>query len=175
MLPKEHIAVCSAPNFLSPDYLMSPDRFYESLEAAESYLQRQQEALQREYGLDWNEQYQWDQDAGILTLSASGTPKLSAEIQIVGSISTRTKTWLWAWDNPSVSDKVKLAAREMKAFGEIHHIPPFTLGRWEGEESDGWNMTALTAHTLQARGAYRTPVDGGYVYMIITAAYIPRE
>jgi hypothetical protein len=30
-------------------------------------------------------------------------------------------------------------------------------------------MTSISAYVLQARGAYRTPRDGGFTYMIFTA------
>lgn len=152
---------------------MTPNEFYDLLDAAEAYLQGQQETLGAEFGLDWSEQYLWDQDTGTLRLSSGDTVKLAADIQIVGSVSTRTKSWRWAWDNPEVTDRVKAAALEVKQYGQTHDIPPLTLAKWEGDESDGWNMTALTAHLLHACGAYRTPIEGGFVYMIITRAHRP--
>jgi len=36
------------------------------------------------------------------------------------------------------------------------------------DEHDGWGMTAVAAHLLEADGAYRTPGDNGFTYMLLS-------
>lgn len=45
-----------------------------------------------------------------------------------------------------------------------------TPGHWAADEQDGWHMTAYAYDVLGGLGAYRTPSDSGYVYMIIRDA-----
>jgi Family of unknown function (DUF6882) len=90
----------------------------------------------------------------------AGIAKVVADIQFVGSISPVSNTWLWSWDNDSVLPDVKDRVLEVRAFGERHGITELTTPKWEGDERDGWAMTAIAAKILQAKGAYRCGRSG---------------
>lgn len=114
--------------------------------------------------------YRWDldQEKGTLTFSEKGTPKVIATVQIVGSYSTYSQTWMWAWANESIRDALKKGATQVKAYGTEHKYSQLTTAKFKCDEDDGWSLTAAAGYLLKAKGAYRGPMTDGYVYMLIT-------
>ena len=42
-----------------------------------------------------------------------------------------------------------------------------TTAHWEATETDGWEMTSIAAFFLQSCGAYRSPRDDGFTYIVM--------
>jgi len=144
----------------------SPE-WFAFLEQAEQYLQNQQDKLQSEFRLGEWERYDYDQDTGLLTFSSDGIPRLIADIDVVGSTSTTSGTWLWSWDNESILDSMKERMKRVRAVGEARGFVRLTDARWAADEADGWELTAAAALLLKAEGAYRSPHDRGALFMIL--------
>ncbi|MEM7316566.1 MAG: DUF6882 domain-containing protein [Planctomycetota bacterium] len=85
--------------------------------------------------------------------------------QIIGSFNTKDNSWLWAWDNPSVLDKLKAHALKLKEYGEEHGIERLTDRKWTGTEDDAWEMAALAVKLCDAQGAYRGPAGSTLIFM----------
>ncbi len=135
---------------------------------AHEYLSERQETLQNEYSIGEYERYDWDQDTGSLVFSHNGVVKVIAKVQFVGSISTKSNTWLWSWANSTVLENVKNEMGAIKEYGMANSLDALTTDKWEADEVDGWEMTSITAKLLGAKGAYRTPGTNGFTYMVIT-------
>lgn len=148
--------------------LMSEERFEEFLRQSEQYLRTVIAASKAEFKLDSYQRYDWDQWRGELVFSSKGIPKVVAQIQFVGSISTKTNTWLWAWANPSFLEPVRRSVLRVREFGKEHGLNRLTQDKWEAEEVDGWEMTAVAARLLEAKGAYRSPDENGFTFMVFT-------
>jgi hypothetical protein len=103
-----------------------------------------------------------------LVFSENAVPKVIADIQFVGSISTRSDTWLWAWANDSVDPQLSSSMGAVRDYGEKHGFNHLTSKKWHAHEVDGWEMTSIAALLLKARGAYRTPGDTGFTFMVMT-------
>lgn len=147
------------------------ERFVELVTRAHEYLTERQDALRAEFRLGEWARWDWDQDTGQLAFSngAGEPPQVVADIQFVGTTSEETGTWLWAWDNPHIEQALARDVHEVRRFGEAHDIAQLTTPKWPADATDGWEMTSITAYVLQAKGAYRTPRDRGFTYMILTA------
>ncbi len=137
------------------------------------YLKPREIELRERYGLSSYQRYDWDQDTGTIAFSNDGVTMLLANIHLVGSVSTRTRTWLWSWANESISCRVSDRILEVKRYGERHGIPQLTEPYWSAGESDGWEMTVVSAYLLKAQGTYRTPAEHGFTYMLLTDIYAP--
>ena len=133
------------------------------------YLKGQQEILQAEYGTGRYERWDWEQETGEFIFSDQGVPKLVADFQIVGSISTFSNTWLWSWANPSILENVRKDIHKVREFGEQNGLVELIEEKWPADELDGWAMTNVTARLLQAKGAYRCPDDNGATFIIFTS------
>jgi hypothetical protein len=53
-------------------------------------------------------------------------------------------------------------------YGEKNRFDHLTSKKWHAHGVDGWEMTSVAAFLLKARGAYRTPEDTGFTFMVIT-------
>jgi hypothetical protein len=123
--------------------------------------------LNEEYKLG---SYRWDLDqtTGKLIFSDGGVPRVIANAQIVGSYSTYSNTWMWSWANQSIDENMKKGMGKIKEYGEKHKFKELVTPKWACDENYGWTMTAVAGYLLKAKGAYRGPIDDGYVYMLIT-------
>jgi hypothetical protein len=138
------------------------------LEEALPYLEEQQERLRSAFRIDDYDRYDWNQESGQLVFSRQGVPIVVADIQFVGSISLRSHTWMWSWANESLLEPVKERAREVRAYGEEHCLLKLACACWSGQEEDGWQMAAIAAYLLKAQGAYRSPDEGRFSFLLMT-------
>ena len=134
------------------------------------YLDERQKDFLQKYKVTKHERWDWYQETGKLIFTHNGTPQVEADIHFAGSFSTKSNTWMWAWANQSLTEKVKASSRQVKKIGEELNLLKLVAGRWQATEVDGWEMTAVLAKTLNAIGAYRTPDQYGFTYMVVTNA-----
>ena len=62
--------------------------------------------------------WDYDLDAGTLVFSDRGVPKVIASIQVVGTTSKSSNTWLWSWANDNTLHLMILMAAAMSLSGE---------------------------------------------------------
>ena len=151
--------------------LETPNRIseFEALsKKAYTYLTDQQKVIEKTFGIHNYEDWFYDQETGILTFSNSETKNKIVEIQYeeVGSISTISQTWLWSWANPHLDPKIKTEIEVVKNFGEFNNLEHLTKKKWFGDEYDGWEMTAIAAYLMKAKGAYRMPLENTFSFVI---------
>src|SRR6266852_9901208 len=144
------------------------EAFEDLVKPSHGYLTECQEALRQEYLLGSWPRYDLSQVTRQLVYSDGGRRKVVADIQFVESISTETETWLWAWNNDSVARELCTALLTVREYGETHGFPHLAIPKWHAHEVDGWEMTAITAFLVQAKGAYRSHGKSGYTFMIMT-------
>jgi hypothetical protein len=109
----------------------------------------------------------WDlnQDSGNLVFALKDGMKAVCPAQIIGSYNSKDQTWLWAWANPSIDEKLKADALKLKKYGEEHHIDRLITRKWVGTEEDAWAMVALAVKLCGEQGAYRGPAGTTYVFI----------
>ncbi len=130
-------------------------------------LQKKTEQLNQEFDLGSHQRYDWDQVKGELVFSNDGVAAVVAKIDFIGSYSSRTDTWLWAWANFHLLENVRTRVQAVRDFGEVHDYPCLTTPKWIAEEVNAWEMAAVAAHVLNARGIYRSPREGGASFLLI--------
>ena len=145
------------------------DEFVDLVTRAHEYLTARQDVLREEFRLGSWKRWHWDQDTGLLVFSDDQAPRVVAEVQFVGSVSTASGTWLWAWANPSIDPALSRSLAEVRAIGEQQGLAQLTTAKWEATEVDGWEMTSITAYVLQAKGGFRAPDDHGCLYMVMSS------
>jgi hypothetical protein len=138
------------------------------LDCCSEELRIKQETLKREYGLTRHKRWDWDQERGELVFSNDGIPAVTAAIQFVGSVSTKSGTWLWSWANPTTAEPVRSRIVAVHEFGEDRDFPHLVVPKWPAEEVDGWEMASVAAHVLGASGVYRTPGDSGFTFLLLS-------
>ncbi|RYZ78906.1 MAG: hypothetical protein EOP04_28795 [Proteobacteria bacterium] len=139
--------------------MFEPKTFEELSKRAYSYLRAQQDAINVEYELTGYEDWFYDQYKRTLTFSSKGVDKLVIDYENVGSLSQKSNTWLWAWDNPNVEATVKSEIGMVRDFGQRNNFEKLITAKWTADEYDAWEMTAIAAYLMQAKGAYRVPLS----------------
>jgi hypothetical protein len=124
--------------------------------------------LEAEFRLGHWERWDYRLDDATLVFSQDGKPQVTTAIQVVGSVVLRSGSWLWAWANQSLPDRVVEDAAASRRFGAQHAIAELTTERMEeGSLVElGWELAAVTARIAQSRGAYRAPTKNGYLFLV---------
>ncbi len=115
---------------------------------------------------DLFDQADWllDQDAGTITFGGN----VVCAAQVLGTQSDASRTWLWAWANPSVPEAVRRDAELVRSFGERNGIEVFTDAEHRIDPSMSPEMLSLVASELtDADGYYRGPYEGGAVFVLV--------
>jgi uncharacterized protein DUF6882 len=118
------------------------------------------------WGLDKILRWDFKQSSGELELLLPEGMKAVSPAQIIGTYNSEDHTWLWAWANPSVEEKLQADARQLLKYGEEHHIDRLTKRKWVGTEEDAWAMAALAVKLCGKQGAYRGPSGATKVFMV---------
>jgi uncharacterized protein DUF6882 len=112
----------------------------------------------------------WDFDPDRLTLTFSDPkrPTVIADARLIGSYSTRSGTFQWAWATHEDGDPNDAVLSRLRAFGEVRGIPRLTTANWSCEIVDGWEMASLASYLLGSEGVYRAPFDHLYWFMLLS-------
>lgn len=130
------------------------------------YLKARIEHAKAEFGIGDLPRYEYDLYRGEIWWSEVGAPKVRGRVMVVGTISTKSNTWLWSWANPHFADVRLGDIDKVRAFGEAGGITKLIDQKWDADEVDGWEMTSISARLLEAEGAYRSPSEMGFVFML---------
>jgi hypothetical protein len=90
-----------------------------------------------------------------------------ADVSLVGSYSTKSGTFQWAWQTFEQKDPAAAAVSRLRVFGEVRGIAHLTTATRACEEVDGWEMASLAAYILGADGLYRAPFDHQRWFMLL--------
>src|SRR5687767_7872694 len=85
---------------------------------AYDYLNGQQDTNNAIYKIGNYQNWFYDQFTGELTFSDNGIKKLIVDYEEVGSLSIKTNTWLWAWNNPHLEEKIKSEIGIVRDYGK---------------------------------------------------------
>jgi hypothetical protein len=110
---------------------------------------------------DW----QLDQDAGEIVFTSPRGIVATASAQIAGTYNTDDSTWLWAWDNPSVEQKLAAHARVVRQYGNQRGIAELTTRKLVITEEKAWELAALTCKLGDNQGVYRGPAGATMVFI----------
>lgn len=145
------------------------ETFEKYLHEAVHALQRKNDACDREYSIGNWEHYDFDLSEARLVFSQGGVPRVVADVQMVGSTGRNSNTWKWGWANGHIPERATLQMEQVREFGRQHSYSPLLAEMLDDDEYLGWELTAVAAEVLGAVGAYRCPVEYGFVYFVMTA------
>lgn len=88
----------------------------------------------------------------------------------MGHINTACETnsaYVIIWATPSLLRGGFRRVLDVRSFGEVHQLPNLTVPQWPATEVDGWEMAAVAAKVVGAQGAYRTPGDASFPFLLL--------
>jgi len=135
-------------------------------EACEKFL-AQSKKINEEFKLGGYSRWDFRQDTGQIIFSDNGVPKVIATVQIAGSWSNISNTWMWSWNNKSIEDPVKKDLETVRKFGQERKYDELINAQWKSDAEYAWTITAVAGHILKAKTAYRGDSGSGYAYFLV--------
>jgi hypothetical protein len=131
-------------------------------------LMRLNESCDSEFQLSSWPRWDYDFERATLTFSKDNILRVLAHIQVVGTTSQSSGTWLWSWANDGLPSEVTDLMLRVRAFGEKENLAELIDPSATDDEYLGGAMTAITARILDSKGAYRCPGEDGFIYLVYT-------
>lgn len=149
--------------------MAAPEDYAELRQAAWRELEEKNARIYGDFRLSHWPRYDYDLEAGILTFSDATGPKVTATIQVAGSVSVEAGDWMWAWANPHWPEGVCEDALATRRHGEEHGVVELVEQRAEAANiiQLAWELTAVAVHLTGAVGAYRAPDANTPVFLLI--------
>jgi hypothetical protein len=125
---------------------------------------KQNAAIER-WGLGSSDRWSADLAAGTISFHF-GDRVLTGPVQMLGSYSRESGTWLWGWAVESLPDGVRSASEATRQVGlSDPALRALTERKLTGPESFGDDFAAVTVEVAQLAGYYRAPSASGYTYL----------
>jgi len=118
----------------------------------------------------------WAFDMNPGTIRFEGLPPY--RVQILGTESDQSKTWLWAWANTEsqIPEQLLDASHLMRRFGEEQQIKALTAAELLiTEVVNGFNFSMVASGLYNADAFYRAPYEGGALYLLVKDAGFERS
>ena len=109
--------------------------------------------------------WRFDLRSGVLVFDDFSVP-----VQILGTVSEYSQTWLWAWANAesNIPPPLLAASQRMRSFGEENSVVEFSEPEIDVAPFDkGHILAMIAAGLLGAAAYYRAPYEGGAAFLLI--------
>ena len=143
---------------------MTDEEFEDFLSSATEELSKKQDFLQEQYGLGTLGRWWFDQTTETLQFfDEADNLVIEADVVDIGSYSSKSNTWKWAWGNTSVLPGLRKKVERLK---ELEDLTGFEIFGYEHafeieDEAMAWELAAISVKHLGALGCYRAPSTGG--------------
>ncbi len=155
---------------------MTENEFDLYLSEAMEELERKQENLKSEYGFGDYSRWWFEQSTSKLQFfDDNDVLCLETDIIDIGSYSSKSSTWLWAWANVSVLPTLRQESEKLKELSKITGYQLFEdYHTFHVDENMAWELAALSVKQLNAKGCYRAPSSTGENYSFLAIINLRR-
>jgi hypothetical protein len=117
--------------------------------------------------------WEFDMDRGEILFNDA----VAYKVQILGTESEESGTWMWAWANTAsqIPDSLLRAANDLRSFGAEHGVAELTDDEVALDRVDGHTIALIGLGLCNAQAYYRCPYDGGAMFVLITDDTLPLE
>lgn len=109
--------------------------------------------------------WRFDMDTGVLSFDTFNSP-----VQLLGTVSEYSQTWLWAWANveSNIPERLLRSSEELRAAGRRLNVAELIEAEFSVDAFQKGHRIAMVAiGILGAAAYYRGPYEGGAVFMLI--------
>ena len=146
----------------------APDWYDDWAHEALHELIDKNERLKAAFKLEHWSRWFYDMDACTLTFLDGDTPKVIADVRLIGSTSNELKNWQWSWANAFWPKPLCEGVDAVREFGEEYGIEELTNGWVDSEDLTwlGWRLSAVGARQMKGLGIYRPRTDNGELFFL---------
>jgi len=148
-------------------YFLNENDFLEKFGALA--LEKQRNLFSVTEGLSWNV----DMDKEEITFGDN----LTFPMQVLGSFSHSSETWLWIWENKAggYAESVMKQALLLKEYGEEHGIDLLTTGKFDAVENDLHLIGMIAVEMFNSSGYYLGNYGQGTMVVTIKSDIIDKS
>lgn len=109
-----------------------------------------------------------DLNAGVLAFRRPHEAPLQLAVEVLGTESEDTNTWLWSWANHGIPPTLAASALQLKELGEAQGIPEFSQAELDiAPEVNPQRICLVAVGVLRASCFFRAPYPRGALYLLI--------
>lgn len=137
---------------------MTDEEFDQFVQQAYEEWEQKQDALTKSHRLGKWDEFAYDVPSGLLQFKdGAGKVKVEADTIPLGSFSTKSSTWQWAWANQSYPPPVRKKAQKLKELYKRTGMDVFKMETIEIEDAMAWQLVAMCVDHFKALGSYAMP------------------
>jgi hypothetical protein len=140
--------------------------FKQLIERSRGHLEALTSAHAGTWRLGQEENWDMNQEEGILRFHFKDGTLAEAPGQAIGSYNVQQRSWLWAWANRSIDEHLSRDSARLRSLGEAQGFPLLTTESFETDLYWARAMGALAAMHCDRQGAYFPRM--GPMVMVIT-------
>ncbi len=126
------------------------------------------DAFKEKYKLESYDYWFYNQSTGLLRLYNDDSDEIYFKYIPIGTFSTRTNTWMWAWHNESSIEQNKNETLVIKEFGKQNNYKKLYTPHFASDEIDGWDFIGIAFKMIGGLCGYRVNSDGLCSYLLLT-------
>ena len=150
---------------------MTDEEFEAYLNLCYQEIGSRQNKLLEQYGLQNYKDFYYNQATETLQFKTEDKVEIEFEVIQIGSWSSISDSWMWAWANESVIEKSKQKSVKIKELAEVTGYDIFLLEAFEAKESIAHQLTAISAYYLNAIGFYIAPFGELKSFLALTKVF----
>ncbi|SKA44650.1 hypothetical protein SAMN04488128_106456 [Chitinophaga eiseniae] len=119
-----------------------------------------------------NNNWNADLNEGVISFG----DQLTFPIQILGTFSHSSETFLWGWANTqsNIPENLLQQAAQLKAYGEAHQLPLFTTSQFDGSVNDVHYIGLIASGMFDASAYYVADYGSGALLVTIQSDVIDK-
>ena len=147
---------------------MNTDDYGQWVTAARQRAQAGMDAARERFGLGTHARYETDLAAATIRfLDAEDVEQVRADIQVAGSWSPNSETWMWGWENESVPEAAVSRLGPIAETGRDKDVGALQAYVVECDEAGSWSLAALAADIVDAQCVYPTGNAHNRVFLLL--------
>ena len=146
---------------------MTDKEFEVFLKKCQEEVRAKQSILNQECQINTYETYSFNQTNRSLELKKNTGESISFEVVCIGSWGYEDHSWVWAWNNKNLSERIREEAGVLKDLAKETGFNTFEQGSFECEEIVARDIAFMSVYKLNAKGIYRIVADESYLFLAI--------
>ena len=146
---------------------MTEQQFEEFLDNCYDEMEIKQKQLLDNYSISSYTNYWFKGEEGILQFKNGDDVMMEFKVSPIGSWSSASDSWMWAWANKSLTEENRQTAMALKGLTEHTGLDTFERPVIEGDEGLAHELVAMAIHHMGGIGMYIMPHENLKVFVAL--------
>ncbi|VAX05603.1 hypothetical protein MNBD_GAMMA26-1633 [hydrothermal vent metagenome] len=131
-------------------------------------LEQKQAALLKQYKLDSYDSFDYNMTTGRIQYFQGTIVKVEADFIPIGSLNEEDQSWMWAWENPSVTGELREQSLTIKELAPRIGDALFERSTFQSNEGTAWEIAAMACKHFNSQGVFAAPLSGLLIFLSLS-------